>query len=117
MADYSRGLSCGRYQAVSGRRLPFEDCHFDLALCADSMSGASKHSMLERITELCRVAQEVRLFPLLDRSGEIAEVFGPVMLAMQQANYGIEVKQVPDKKGQLETNAMLRIWAKACLVD
>ncbi|GAH25802.1 unnamed protein product, partial [marine sediment metagenome] len=52
-------------------------------------------SHLAAVEEMIRVAGEIRIFPLQDYQGEIASLVGPLMLALQQKNYGVEVKQVP----------------------
>lgn len=88
--------------------MPFADHQFDLALCSDNSSVAL-------IDELCRVATEVRVFPLLDEQGKLAETLGLAMVDLQQKNFGLEIRQVSyhQLKG---SNAMLRIWAKECSV-
>jgi len=116
LADYSDGLHTRRYQMARMPSLPFEDSQFELALCPDILLTENGYSMVEVVSEVCRVAKEVRIFPLLDDSGEIAEELGPVMLALQQSNLGLEVKQVAYKLHK-KNNAMLRIWAKECVVD
>ncbi|MDJ1183198.1 hypothetical protein [Roseofilum casamattae] len=69
LADYEAGKEAGRYLNASLPVLPFDDREFDLALCSHYLFLYSKHvSKNEHILsmkELCRVAKEVRVYPLL----------------------------------------------------
>lgn len=116
LSDYSSGKIDGRYQPVHLPHLPFKDFQFELALCPDLLFRDQNALSEKIIIELCRVAQEVRIFPLLDEPREIATMLGPVMLTLQNKNYGIEIREVPYQllKGN---NAMLRVWATACVVS
>ena len=100
--------------------LPFPDFTFDLALCPDYLftdeDNQSIDFQLQQIIELARVAKEVRIFPLSDSHGLPSPLLGPVLLALQQENYGIEVRDVTTllhPKG----SAMLRVWAQQCHVS
>lgn len=118
LEDYSAEKHRSRYRSVEGLELPFDDHEFKLALCSDFMFHSESLQQLssgQRLQELCRVAEEVRIFPLLDENGNISESLGPVMLAMQDNNFGIEVREVPYTKIK-GGNAMLRIWATECVV-
>lgn len=59
----------GRYLSASLPTLPFDDAAFDLALCSHYLFLYSEHVNKEQhilsMKELCRVANEVRLYPLL----------------------------------------------------
>ena len=69
LADYESGQKEGRYLTAELPSLPFDDDSFDLALCSHFIFLYSEQ--LDRtfhedsIHELCRVAKEVRIFPLL----------------------------------------------------
>jgi hypothetical protein len=117
LSDFVQGKKEGRYVAAKLPELPFHTNQFDLALCSDLVfhTKASAFSPAEVIAQLCRVAEEVRVFPLLDESGEISSELGPLMLTLQQKNFGIEVKEVTYKK-RTGGNALLRLWAKECKV-
>jgi hypothetical protein len=71
--DYDAGRAEGRYVNGSLPLLPFADDAFDLALCSHllflytTQLGADFHQSAVR--ELCRVAREVRIFPLLELGG------------------------------------------------
>lgn len=97
--------------------LPYAAHQFDLALCTDFIfhHGLSSDDIASTVKELCRIASEVRLFPLLDNQGKMSDELGPLMLMLQKKNYGVEVREVlhQTSKGH---NAMLRIWEQECKV-
>ncbi|QLH43354.1 MAG: hypothetical protein HWD59_11995 [Coxiellaceae bacterium] len=118
IADYPVGQQEGRYLAGSLPTLPFTERDFELALCAYLLFANSRLSLafhLAAIKEMCRVAEEVRIYPLIDEKGEPAATLAPVMLALQQENYGVAVKEVAYEL-QRGGNAMLCIWAQECIV-
>lgn len=117
--DYEAGKKAQRYVYMDLPRLPLDDQSVDIALCSDHLFHnqlAMKQKQTAVIEELCRIAKEVRIFPLQDEKGNIAESLGHVMLDTQKRGCGIEVREVPyhEMKGG---NAMLRIWATQCIVD
>jgi hypothetical protein len=63
---------------------------------------------LASIVELCRVAAEVRIFPLLNISGEVSPVLQPVMEELKAQGYGVQIKPVP-YEFQKDGNQMLQI--------
>lgn len=118
-SDYDKGKQEGRYLGVSDYHLPFEDFSFDYALSTHyffaDLDEQTVEFHLNMIRELARVSREVRIFPLIDREGNPSELLGPVLLGLQQENYGVEVREVSfhlHKSG----NAMLRVWAQQCVV-
>ncbi len=117
--DYDRGTREGRYQSIPNGPLPFQDVAFDLAFCSHYFFASAKDQSvewhIETFRELARVAREVRIFPLIQREGEPSELLGPVLLGLQQANFGTEVREVRCALYP-EGNAMLRVWAQACEV-
>ncbi|MFN5396601.1 MAG: SAM-dependent methyltransferase [Pseudanabaena sp.] len=82
LEDYDRGKIEGRYLNAELPKLDFLDKQFQLALCSHFLFLYSEHLSfefhLESIRELCRIAEEVRIFPLLNlaqaRSPYIDEV-------------------------------------------
>ena len=68
--DYPEGLAEERYIVVSLPKLPFDDQEFGVVLCSHYLFLYSSHLSLDfhlrSIRELCRVAREVRIFPLLE---------------------------------------------------
>jgi hypothetical protein len=71
--DYEAGKAEGRYVAAQLPTLPFPDAAFDIALSSHvlflytSQLGESFHRAALR--EMCRVATDVRIFPLLALGG------------------------------------------------
>lgn len=105
-------------QSANPHELPdfrYKTHEFDLALCTDFIfhHALSQHAIETAVIALCRVASEVRIFPLLDHHGKISKALGPLMLMLQKKNYGVEVREVPYSLLQ-RGNAMLRIWEQAC---
>ena len=109
----------GRYLFAAQTILPFADFFFDYALSAHHFFSATAPQSvdyhIETIEELARAAKEVRIFPLVDAQGVPSELLGPVILALQCKNHGIEVRNVAYHL-QPRGNAMLRIWAQQCSV-
>ncbi len=120
--DFVEGVNEGRYLSAQ-LPLSFENATFQYALsshCFFTNFSQEKAQILvaehvEAIKELSRVAHEVRIFPIINRAGEASSLLGPVLMALQQENYGVEVREVPFSlypKG----NAMLRVWANTCVI-
>jgi hypothetical protein len=96
--DYEEGRTSGRYIAASLPRLPFEDNAFDLALCSHYLFLYSEHVSQEQhllsMKELCRVASEVRVYPLLSMGNNIkSSHLEPVISALK--DIGISISFVP----------------------
>jgi len=116
LADYAAGKAEKRYLADQLPQLPFKDHQFDLALLHHALfdnKDLTPQGAMEALTEMSRVAHEVRIFPLLDNAGENSPLLGPVMLMLQQNEFGVEIKQV-DFEIQARGNAMLRVWPLIC---
>ena len=68
LRDFERGKAEGRYLPHELPELPFADGEFDLALCSHLLfrySGQlSAEFHVQAVLEMCRVAKEVRVFPL-----------------------------------------------------
>jgi hypothetical protein len=97
--DFSLGLQQGRYVADELPNLSFESNSFDLALCSHFLFTYSNNLSLDfhitAISEMCRVAKEVRIFPLLVQfSGEVSPWLEPIMDEMQYRGYEVEIRQV-----------------------
>lgn len=84
LEDFPAGRAIGRYLPHTLPALPFADDSFDLALCSHFLFLYSDQLTLDfhlsAIKELCRIAHEVRIFPLLDmasrRSARLSAVIG-----------------------------------------
>jgi len=72
--DYEQGKMSGRYKEGKLPVLPFNNAEFDLALCSHYLFLYSDHVDQDQhflsINELCRVANEVRVYPLLALDGK-----------------------------------------------
>jgi hypothetical protein len=70
LEDYNEGKEQGRYIDAELPILPFDDGSFDIALCSHLLFLYSDRLSLEfhhkSILQLCRVADDVRIFPLID---------------------------------------------------
>lgn len=95
LADFPEGLREGRYQPIALPCLPFAPQQFDLALCSHLLFTYSDHLSgefhLAAIEEMGRVAQEVRIFPLLNISGEVSPLLAPVLKELQHSGYQTEI--------------------------
>lgn len=120
LADYEQGRVENRYVPVNDYHLSFGDFAFDYALCSHyffaDLDEQDVDFHVKVIKELARVANEVRIFPLIDRYGKPSPQLGPVLLALQNDDYGTEVREV-DYNLQQNGNAMLRVWAQKCDVS
>lgn len=118
-ADYELGKSEDRYLGVVDYHLPFADFAFDFALVSHYLFAELDNQTIDShlcvIRELARVAKEVRIFPLIDNEGKASDFLGPVLLGLQQDNYGVEVREVAFHLHK-EGNAMLRVWAQQCAI-
>jgi hypothetical protein len=99
LADFPVGLREGRYLAQALPNLDFRDDEFDLALCshflftyADQLS-ADFH--VAAIQEMCRVAGEVRVFPLLKSYGGPSPHIKQVVDTLRERDYQAEIREVP----------------------
>lgn len=113
LEDYSnRARANSRYVAAALPSLPFPRLSFDLALCShllflySNVLTAEFH--VQAALELCRVAREVRIFPLLDLSGQPSSALTTVRSALASSGWTSTVVKV-DYELQRGGNSMLRI--------
>ncbi|MBE9192614.1 SAM-dependent methyltransferase [Gloeocapsopsis crepidinum LEGE 06123] len=112
--DFPTGVAAGRYITAELPNLPFDSGEFDLALCAHLLFTYSEQFSLEfhlqSVLELCRVAKEVRIFPLLvNFSNDISPWLEPVITHLQNQGYTTEIKQVA-YEFQKGGNQLLRVY-------
>jgi hypothetical protein len=109
------------YQWAEAKQLPklaFPDQSFNLALCCDILFIDPAHStldLLDVLTELARIAGEVRVYPVIDEQGNPSQHLGPVLQALQQKNYGVELRGIKSDPS-LTKGALLRLWNPSCAV-
>lgn len=113
LVDYEIGVAAGRYLVQELPTLNFADDAFDLALCSHFLFLYSAQLSYEfhrdSLLELCRVAQEVRVFPLLTLSVEPSPYLAPLCDELRVAGYGAEIITV-DYEFQRGGNQMLRVY-------
>ncbi len=114
LSDYPQGVAEKRYVGGELPRLPFPDRSFDLALCSHLLFLYSEHLSedfhVESIQELCRVAGEARIFPLLELGSKNSRHVPAVITRLAAAGYGVLIESVP-YEFQRGGNQMMRVNA------
>ena len=99
LGDYPRGLVEGRYLAGELPSLPCADAQFDLALCSHLLflysEQLSEEFHISSIRELCRVAAEVRIFPLLELGARRSRHLETVISRLKEEGYTVSIGVVP----------------------
>jgi hypothetical protein len=100
LADLPGGIEEQRYLAAELPNLPCKDQEFGLALCShllftyDNVLSPEFH--VDAIKEMCRIAAEARIFPVMPQFGVRHSVqLDPVIKALAASGYACEIKQVP----------------------
>lgn len=110
VADFPTGAADGRYLAASLPELPFGDDSFDLALCSHFLFLYSDQLNfdfhLASIIESCRVARELRIFPLLKHGNTRSQHLHPIIDRLHSLDYDAVIQQV-DYEFQKGGNQML----------
>ena len=98
LRDFEQGKSEGRYVAGNLPKLAFKNKEFDIALCSHFLflysDQLSEKFHIDSIKELCRVASQVRIFPLLELGAKKSRHFEPVISKLKEENYKIHIKRV-----------------------
>ena len=113
LSDYSQGVEQGRYVEGELPHLPFNDREFDLAVCSHLLflysEQLSEDFHVASIQELCRIAREVRVFPLLELGAKISRHLQAV--TDELINKGYDVSIVPVRyEFQKGGNKMMKVW-------
>lgn len=112
LEDFGAGRADGRYVDAALPALPFADRSFDLALCSHFLFLYTLQFDLAfhraAVRELCRVARDVRIFPLLALGGEPSPYVAPVTAEFAALGYAVTVERVP-YEFQRGGNQMLRL--------
>ncbi|MBE9116735.1 SAM-dependent methyltransferase [Lusitaniella coriacea LEGE 07157] len=113
LEDFPKGRQNGRYKTDEFPNLSFEKRQFDLALCSHFLFTYSEQFPLAfhlaSILEMCRVATEVRVFPLLENfTGEPSLHLEKAINHFIERGYQVTVESVP-YEFQRNGNQMLRI--------
>jgi hypothetical protein len=97
--DYSSPVARVRYVASELPALPFVDASFDLALCSHFLflySGQLNETFhRSAILEMCRVAREVRVFPLLALGGTRSPYVDAVARDLLASGHDVSIESVP----------------------
>jgi hypothetical protein len=110
--DYPAGRTEGRYIDAELPSLPFADSSFDLALCSQflflytTQLGEAFHQ--SAIREMCRVAREVRIFPLLALGSTPSPLVDRVVEQLYGRGFNVSIDEVP-YEFQRGGNKMMRI--------
>src|SRR5262249_10843324 len=106
------GRTDGRYVHAALPSLPFADGSFDLALCSHllflyttQLGDAFHHAS---VRELCRVAKEIRVFPLLALDWRRSPRVEPIVAALRADAFEADITIVPYEFAR-GANEMLRI--------
>jgi hypothetical protein len=96
--DYEQGKQDRRHIAAQLLDLPFAPLSFDIALCShflffysDSLSLAFHQQALD---ELCRVAHEVRVFPILTYNAEPCPLVIPIVDQLKRMGRIVSIEKV-----------------------
>jgi hypothetical protein len=110
--DFEAGKGAGRYVEAALPELPFDDGAFDLALSSHflflytTQLGEAFHRAA--IREMCRVAREVRIFPLLALGSMPSSLVEPISSDLRAHGWVVSIEVVP-YEFQRNGNKMMRI--------
>jgi len=114
LSDYPRGVMEKRYADGELPRLPFSDRSFDLALCSHLLflysERLSEDFHVKSIQELCRIASETRIFPLLELGAIESRHLPAVRARLTADGYAVSMETVP-YEFQRGGNQMMRVKA------
>lgn len=112
LADYPSGLAAGRYINAELPHLPFSDMSFGIALSSHFLFlytthlGEAFHQLA--IQEMCRVARETRIFPLLSLDAKPSPLVIPISSYLRQLGFVVSIETVP-YEFQRGGNQMMRV--------
>lgn len=112
LGDYEKGKIEKRYIPAELPVLPFENKQFDLSLCSHFLFLYTDNLSLEfhrlSIQEMCRVSNEVRIFPLLDINAVTSPYLVKVKDELEEQGYSVNEVLV-NYEFQRGGNRMLKI--------
>lgn len=117
LKDYELGLESRRYVNASLPTLPFQDNTFDIGLCSHFLflysPQVDEQTHVKSVLELCRVAREVRIYPLLSISdNKRSEHLDAVCSSLTEAGLDFEEAAVT-YQFQRGARTMLRISSQS----
>jgi hypothetical protein len=96
--DFARSKQEGRYIPAELPHLPFAASAFELALCSHFLFLYSDSLSLDfhrqAVDELCRVANEVRIFPLLTYNAEPSSLVDQIAEHLSKAGRTVTIEKV-----------------------
>ena len=110
--DFPEGKAEGRYVEAALPTLPFADASFDLALSSHFLFlytvqlGLDFHRAAVR--EMCRLANEVRIFPLLALGGQRSALVDTIVSEFVESGCEVSIDNVP-YEFQRGGNQMMRV--------
>jgi hypothetical protein len=111
LSDYDMGKCQGRYVDAELPSIAFPDKSFDVALCSHFLFLYTEHLSeafhRSAILELCRVAHEVRIFPLLALDGRTSRYVASMVNDLSDS-YEVALETVP-YEFQRGGNQMMRV--------
>ncbi len=114
-ADFESGKKEGRYLTGELPALEFQDGAFDIALCSHFLFLYSDHYDYNfhkaAVYEMLRVANEVRIFPLLDLALNRSPYLEQLIKELEADGYTVKIKKVPYEI-QRGGNEMMWIYNK-----
>ena len=112
LSDFESGKRNGRYVTAELPDLPFPSSAYDLAICSHFLFLYSDILSFEfhqrAIQEMCRVAREARIFPLLNYNAKLSPFLEPLLKVLGDAGYNTSIEVVP-YEFQRGGNQMLRV--------
>jgi len=113
--DFENGKKQNRYIYGELPKLPFKNKEFDIALCSHFLflytDNLSLDFHIASITEMCRVADDIRIFPLLDVNAKRSSYVDEVKTFFKGIKYKVTEKKI-DYEFQKGGNMMLHILTK-----
>jgi len=96
--DFEQGKAAGRYRQAALPELPFTGSEFELALCSHYLFLYSAHvdqaQHILSMLELCRAANEVRVYPLLSLDGTRSIHLEPVISQLKKNGFEVALQTV-----------------------
>lgn len=115
LTDFKNTKNQSRYIAAELPYLPFKKNKFNLCLCSHFLFLYSQHLSLEfhkkAIFEMLRVSKEVRIFPILDLTGNNSKYLSSIIDHMNNVGHKTSIKKV-NYEFQRGGNKMLLIKTK-----
>jgi hypothetical protein len=113
LGDYEQGLQARRYITGELPSLAFDEGSFGLAVCSHLLflysDLLSEEFHIRALTELCRVADEVRIFPLRTLARKASPHFAAMQATIRSQGMASEVIRV-NYESQRGGNELLRIF-------